>query len=394
MTDIAGTVASGFEAVRDAFEENFTKHGDVGAAFSLYVGGEQVVDLWGGIADQTTGRPWTEDTLALVFSTTKGVTAICANLLAQRGELDLDAPVASYWPEFANAGKGEIPVRWLLGHRAGLPALDRVLSPEEVYAWDPICKVLAEQAPMWEPGTAHGYHAVTYGYLVGEVIRRITGRSIGTFFREEIAEPLGVEFWIGLPESEERRVSRLITLPGLGDGEGPSQEVIDSLPEEMREMVRAFTDPTSVTQRALRLTDPAMDFNSREMHAAEVPAAAGIGSARGLAKLYAATIGAVDGHERILSPETVADMTREVSNGPDKVLFIETRFGSGFFLSSSFSPLFGPNSFGHAGAGGSLALADPDAGIGFAYVMNKMDQNLAGDPRTLALLAAVERSLS
>lgn len=391
MAQINGEVAPGFEKVRDAFAENFDKHDDVGAAFSLYVKGEKVVDLWGGTADVETGRAWDEDTIQLFFSTTKGLTAICANLLAQRGELDLDAPVAEYWPEFKAEGKENVPVRQLLSHRVGLPILEPPLAPEQALAWDPVVESLAAQRPIWEPGTKHGYHAVTYGWLVGEVIRRVTGRSIGTFFRDEIGSPLGLDLWIGLPESEEPRVAPLITLPTMG-GQPMSEDILASLPEEQQKLIRAFTDPNSITQRALNATKPAMDFNSREVHAAEIPAANGIGTARGLAKLYAATIGEIDG-QRILNPDTVADMSIEQSNGPDEVLMIPTRFGTGFFLNSGFAPLFGERSFGHAGAGGSLAFADPDAQVGFGYVMNKMQTNLAGDPRTLSLISATKASL-
>ena len=389
MTDIQGVVEPGYEAVRDAFAANFETHGDVGAAFSLYHRGNKVVDLWAGVADVDTGAPWKEDTLQLVFSTTKGATAVCANLLAQRGELDIDAPVATYWPEFAAAGKENIPVRWLLSHRAGLPVVDSAPSPEEALAWDPIVKLLAEQAPVWEPGTKHGYHALTYGWLVGEVIKRVSGRSIGAFFADEVARPLGLDFWIGLPASLEPRVSRLIQ-----DSFAAGQEIdYDALPENVREIVKAFTDPESVTQRALFVTKPALEFNSPEVHAAEVPAANGITDARSLARMYAGLVGnGVDG-VRLFTDDTVANVTTEQSDGPDKVLFAPTRFGLGFFLNSMFSPLLGERSFGHAGAGGSLGFADPDAEVGFGYVMNKMQQNLAGDPRTLALAAAVASSL-
>lgn len=387
---VGGEVATGFEAVREAFASNFEKHGDVGAAFSLYVKGKKVVDLWGGTADAETDRPWGEDTTALVFSTTKGVTAICAHLLAQRGELDLDAPVAEYWPEFKAEGKENVPVRWLLGHRVGLPAVNAQLTPEQVLAWDPIVEALAAETPFWEPNSAHGYHALTFGWLVGEVIRRVSGRSIGTFFAQEIAKPLGLDFWIGLPEPEEKNVAPLVLMQAMV-GE-VTKEALASMPDEMRRIVEAFMDPNSLTQRALNITKPALEFNSRAVHAAEIPAANGIGTARALAKLYASCVGEVGG-DRVLDPATVKDALREQSNGPDKVLLFPTRFGSGFFLDSAFAPLFGESSFGHAGAGGSLAFADADAEIGFAYVMNKMQQNLAGDPRTLSLIQAVKASL-
>jgi CubicO group peptidase (beta-lactamase class C family) len=391
MAQVNGDVASGFEKVRDAFANNFERHGDVGAAFSLYVKGQKVVDLWGGTADVASSRPWAEDTAQLFFSTTKGVTAICAHLLAQRGELDLDAPVASYWPEFKAEGKENIPVRQLLGHRAGLPVVDAQLTPEQVCAWDPIVEALAAQKPIWEPGTKHGYHALTFGWLVGEVIKRISGKSVGTFFRDEIGDKLDLDLWIGLPESEESRVAPLVLLEAM-TGEQMSEDVLKSLPEEMQRMIKAFTDPNSITQRALNVSKPSLDFNSRAVHAAEIPAANGIATARSLAKLYAACVGEVDGI-RILDPKQVDDALVEQSNGPDEVLMIPTRFGSGFFLNSDFAPLFGERSFGHAGAGGSLGFADADAQIGYGYVMNKMQQNLSGDPRTLTLLEAVKGSL-
>lgn len=391
MVTISGEVRPGFEAVREAFARNFDVNGEVGAAFTLYVRGEKVVDLWGGVADESTGRAWDEDTTVLVFSTTKGVAAICANLLAQRGELDLDAPVASYWPEFKAEGKENVPVRWLLSHRVGLPVVSVDVTPEQVLAWDPIVEILAAERPIWEPGTAHGYHALTYGWLVGEVVRRITGRSIGTFLADEITGPLDLDVWIGLPEEQEPRVAPLVLLASTQDL-GASKEMLEALPPETRAIAEAFLDPNSLTQRALNITTPPLAFNSREVRAAEMPAANGVATARSLAKLYASCVGEVDGN-RILNDATVADMSIEQSNGPDKVLLIPTRFGSGFFLSSDFSPMFGPKSFGHAGAGGSLAFADADAQIGFGYVMNKMQQNLAGDPRTLALVDAVRASL-
>ncbi len=391
MAQVSGEVASGFEKVREAFANNFEQHGDVGAAFCLYVKGEKVVDLWGGIADEKSGRPWAEDTLQLVFSTTKGVTAICAHLLAQRGELDLDAPVATYWPEFKAEGKENVPVRQLMSHRVGLPVVDATLTPEQVLGWNPVVEALAAQKPIWEPDTAHGYHALTYGWLVGEVIRRVSGKNIGRFLADEIAGPLDLDVFIGLPESEESRVAPLVLLE-LMSGGGVTEEMLASVPEAQREMIKAFTDPNSLTQRALNVTNPPLNFNSREVHAAEIPAANGIATARSLSKLYAACVSEVDG-KRILESSTVDDALVEQSNGPDKVLMIPTRFGSGFFLDSVFAPLFGPRSFGHAGAGGSLAFADADAEIGFGYVMNKMQQNLSGDPRTLALIKAVKESL-
>jgi len=386
MTNINGKVSPGFERVKDAFAANFEKHGDLGAAFSLYHRGEMVVDLWGGVADEQSRRPWAEDSIALVFSSTKGATAICAHLLAQRGELDLDAPVARYWPEFAAAGKQDIPVRWLLSHQVRLPVFDNPLTVEEFLAWEPPVKALAAQRPVWEPGTTHGYHAGTYGWLVGEVIRRISGKSVGTFFADEVAGPLGLDFWIGLPESEETRVVP-ITSVDLQGGDFDEQ----ALTQNQRKLLAASREPNSLLNRPS--TTGTLDSNSREYHAAEIPAGNGITDARSLARMYASLIGdGVDG-VRLLSDETVARASAEQAYGRDEVLQLPTRFGLGFALHSKEISLGQPGAFGHSGAGGSLGFADPKAGIGFGYVMNKMQLVAGDDPRTLTLIAAVHESL-
>lgn len=388
MTEIAGTVEPGFEGVADAFARNFAEHGEVGAATAVYVGGRKVVDLWGGVADREQGTPYVEDTLQLVFSTTKGATAACANLLAQRGELDLDAPVAEYWPEFKAEGKGDIPVRWLLCHKAGLPYVDATLTLDEALAWDPVIRALEEQAPVWEPGTAHGYHAVTYGWLVGEVVRRISGKSLGTFFAEEIAGPLGLEFWIGLPDEQHHRVAPLIQ---WGDG-----SLNSSQDPAMAELIAQFMGPDTLLGKALGA--PSFVFNEAEgafnnpaILSAEIPAANGVTNARSLARFYAGLSGTVEGgpSEPLLTAEQIAKATELQTSGPDKCLYFETTFGLGFFLSSLFAPYGGPRSYGHTGAGGSVGFSDPENGIGFGYVMNKMMQGLNGDPRSGGLIRAV-----
>ena len=380
---IDGIVEPGFEGVRDAFARNFEEHGDVGAGFCLHVEGRKVVDLWGGVADPATNQAYDESTLQLVFSTTKGATAACANLLMQRGLLDVDAPVASYWPEFAAAGKDNIPVRWLLCHKAGLPVIDKRVSLAEALEWDPVIEALSVQEPEWEPGTAHGYHALTYGWLVGEVIRRIDGRSLGTFFAEEIAQPLGLEFWIGLPESEEHRVAPLIGSL-LPQGEPPD--------EEMRKLLEEFTGPDSLLGRALNLNG-AFDmecWNSRAVHAAEIGAANGITNARSLSRFYAGLVGPLpDAPAAPLLTAAQIDAARErQTEGSDRCLFFETSFGLGFFTASEFAPYGGAGSFGHSGAGGSMGFADPANQLAAGYVMNRMAQNLAGDPRTRGLVQA------
>ncbi|MFF0494084.1 serine hydrolase domain-containing protein [Nocardia sp. NPDC004068] len=386
---IDGTVETGFEDVRKVFAANFDEYGDVGAAVTVYRDGRPVVDLWGGVADRDTGKPWARDTMTLVYSATKGVTATIAHLLAQRGLLDLDAPVARYWPEFAAAGKDAIPVRWLLSHRAGLPTLDEPVPLAQALAWDPMVRALERQRPEWEPGTAHGYHGRTFGWLVGEVIRRVAGRGVGTILAEDIAGPLDVDFHIGLPDSERSRVARLVFAPKPD----LSAVSLDDIPEPMRDMVAAMLDPDSLTNRAFAVTDPAdPDFNSPEVRAAEIPSSNGIGTARGLARLYAALIGPVDG-TRLLTPETLADAVREQASGIDLVLRLPDRYASGFMLPTETFPLSGPNSFGHAGRGGSLALADPTRGLSFAYVTNHIVEG-ALDPRAPALVDAVNRAVA
>jgi CubicO group peptidase (beta-lactamase class C family) len=368
--------------VRAAFTENIESGLEVGASYAVHHDGRLVVDLWGGT--------YQADTLQLVFSTTKGWTAVLANLLAQRGELDVDAPVASYWPEFAAEGKGDIPVRWLLCHKAGLPYPTEPCTYEDVLAWDPVVEKLAASTPLWEPGTAHGYHAVTYGHLVGEVLRRITGRSVGTLLREELADPLGLDLWIGLPDDQQARVEPLdggIVPDGGGGDVDPA----------MKELLAQFMGPDSMLGKALScngaLGEPGM-FNRPELRAAELPAANGVGDARSLSRLYAAVVGDVEADERfpagsqILTADTIAAASTRQTEGNDKVLFFETTFGLGFFVASPFAPYGGPSSFGHTGAGGSLGFADPENGLGCGYVMSKMQQSLNGDARSGRLIRA------
>jgi CubicO group peptidase (beta-lactamase class C family) len=359
--------------VADAFAANFAEHGEVGAACSVYAGGELVVDVWGGVADVATGRPWARDTIVVVFSCTKGVTATCANLLIERGQLDPDTPVARYWPEFAANGKADIPVRWLLSHQAGLAVIDADLTLEESLAWEPVVTALAAQAPVWEPGSAHGYHLRAYGWLVGELIRRADGRTVGALLRDELAGPLGLDLWIGLPEALEPRVATLIPPP-----------------VEFRELLADLGDDLLLGRAA---TGPSGHFsysemwNERALHACELPSSNGIGDARSLARLYGACIGEVDGM-RALQPETVAAATTPQVRGPDKVILVETAFGLGYMLPPSLNARCRRTAFGHAGAGGSLAFADPAAGFSLAYVMNDMRFDLEGDPRSEGLVAA------
>jgi CubicO group peptidase (beta-lactamase class C family) len=378
-----GSVEPGFEAVHDAFARNFDKGREVGASFCVHVGGRKVVDLCGGTFDREGTRPYDDRTLQLVFSSTKGATAVCANLLAQRGQLDLDAPVTSYWSEFAQAGKERLPVRFLLSHQAGLPAVDATLSREDVWAWEPVVDALASQKPFWEPGTAQGYHALTYGYLVGEVVRRVSGRSLGTFFAEEVAGPLGLEFFIGLPAELEPRVSPVISAPIGGNASDPNYA-------------------STLLARALNLGGAVHGrnwMNERGWHAAEVPGGNGITDAVCLSRMYAGLIGPVEGVAAapLLTLEQVERARTPLTSGPDVVfasagLPLEQKIGLGFWRSGPASPFGGEGSFGHGGAGGSYGFADPEHGLAVGYVMNKMALEMV-DPRPHRLIPAVYEAI-
>jgi len=381
---IHGTVSKGFERVRDAFEANFRECGEVGAAFCLHVKSRKVVDLWGGLTD-VKGKTWKENTPALVFSTTKGATAICAMMLVDQKRLDVDAPVAQYWPEFAAGGKADIPVRMLLNHQAGLPVVDPPLTRAQVLDVTPVVEALLVDQHHWPPGSRHGYHALTYGWLVGELVRRITGKTIGRFFNDEVAEPLGLEFWIGLPADVEPRVARLVSAPPPTD------------PAILAQMAALF-GPDTLAGRALSLngamSGPPGDsiFNLPEVHRSEIPAANGITTARSLSRLYAACIGTVKG-TRLFGKRTLDKALKIQSDAPDAVLGLRTTFGLGFMRTGPEIQMLGPNSFGHAGAGGSLGFGDFDSGVGFGYVMNQMGSGLLIDPRAARLIGAVKECL-
>lgn len=387
--DIQGVVTEGFEPVRDAFVRNFEVLGDRGAAVAVYRDGRKVVDLWGGTkdADGTEPRPpWTADTAQIVRSATKGVAAAVPLLLHQRGLLDLDAPVGSYWPEFKAGGKDRTLVRDVLAHRAGVPALDRGLTAAEAADGVSGPRAVAAQQPFWQPGTEHGYHAQTYSWLLSELVLRATGRTVGGILAEEIAEPLGLDFWIGLPESEAHRVGRVAPVD-------PPSSAGTLKTRPRRNVSEAYADPDSLTRRAFAAIDPLPDENDPAYRAAELPASAGIGTARALARFYAATIGVVEDGARIFTPATTASAGKELSAGPDRVLVVNTRFGPGYMLHGPASPLLSPASFGHPGRGGSLAFADPEAGIGFGYVTNAHAQSVTADPRAQALVRALRSAL-
>ncbi|MEE1929473.1 serine hydrolase domain-containing protein [Streptomyces sp. TRM 70351] len=394
VTDVQGTVATGYEPVLHAFRRNFTERGDVGAALTVYRDGRPVVDLWGGRAeadDPTGARAWARDTVQIVRSATKGPAAAVPHLLHQRGRLDLDAPVGTYWPEFKANGKDRVLVRHLLAHRAGLPALDAPLTPAQARDGVSGPRALAAQAPLWEPGTAHGYHAHTYGWLLGELVARATGQSLGTWFAREVAGPLGLDLWIGLPGAEQHRAGRIAPVPAP---EPPPSAGLRVRPKPA--VADAYRDRDSLTRRAFAAVDPAPDENDPAYRAAEHPASAGVGTARALARFYAALTGPVHGPvpgPRLYVPATLALARTEESAGPDRVLVVRTRFGSGYMLHGPASPMLTPASFGHPGRGGSLAFADPEEGIGFGYVTAGLQQSLTSDPRPQALIRALRGCL-
>jgi len=371
--DISGTCAPGFEAVQTAFAANFDQGLELGASASVTVGGETVVDLWGGDADED-GRPWERDTIVNVWSTTKTMAATTLLLLADRGELDLDAPIADVWPEFAANGKESITTAQVMGHTAGLPGFDPTLEATDLYDHDRCAANLAAQAPWWEPGTMSGYHLVTQGYLENEVVRRVTGRTLGDVFRTEIAEPLAADFHIGLPESEESRVGYVIP------------------PADPLGLV-AGADPDSIAVRAAmscRITG--REQNTRAWRAAEIPAAGGTSNARGVARVHAmlANGGTLDGI-KIMSPEGVDRIFVEQCHQTDAVLGVKMRLGTGFGLMNDLIPLSAnPRSCFWGGWGGSICVVDVDAQVSIAYVMNKMAGGLVGDMRgAMVVLAAM-----
>ena len=381
MKVIEGTVEPGFEVIRDAFAE--AEADDPGGAqLSIWRHGRPVVDLWTG-EDPIKGRPFNKDTITILMSCTKGVSAVCANILVERGLLDVDAPVARYWPEFAAAGKETMPVKYLLSHSAGLMGIDPKFGLAARDLLDPsrAAAALARMEPLWEPGTASFYHFVTFGYLVGELVRRITGKTIGRFFAEEVARPLKLDLWIGLPESEEHRVAEHFrpgppplsaeqwraTFTGMG---------IDVETRLMQTMIYTFTTTEELIET----------MHTREAHEVEIAAGNGIGNARSLAKMYAACIGEVDGvrllnartMERARTPltdgiPTPVSLSKIAGNGPQ-------RFGLGFELVRGIEPMLGPGSFGHAGAGGKMAFAHPESGFAVAYVCNAMLWDGASGP--------------
>jgi CubicO group peptidase (beta-lactamase class C family) len=357
-----------FARVREALAEILASGFEVGAALAVYVDKQPVIDLWGGHADAARTRPWERDTIVNLYSVGKAVTAVCALRLAEAGLLDLDAPVARHWPEFAQAGKARIPVRYLLTHQAGLPAIARPLPSGAWARWDVMTRALAEQAPWWEPGAGHGYHVNTQGFLVGEVVRRITGRTLGTYLRQEITGPADVDFFIGFGAELDDRCADLVAPAPTAEGEELRRQLsVDpaGLSGFALMRVNAYRNPPEVSGIGVAST--------RAWRAAEVPSTNGHGNARAVARLYSALAGdgTLDG-VHVLSPETIARAIEPQVHGEDIVLQRPTRFGLGVQLTMAERPLGpSPRAFGHFGAGGSLGFADPDVGLAFGYAMNQ-----------------------
>ena len=381
VPEIRGSCDARFAGVRDAMAQNFREHGEVGAAVAITVEGEPVVDLWAGWTDRARTRRWQRDTLVNVFSVGKAMAALSLLILVERGQVELDAPVARYWPEFAASGKSDITVRTLLGHRAGLPAVRRTLPSFAMYDWDLMTAALAEEEPWWEPGSQHGYHVNTFGFLIGEIVRRASGESIGAFFRREVAGPLAADFHFGIGPEHDRRIADYFF------SDEPPPIVAGDDDDQRRFLLRCvYVNPPGLSGLGT--------VNTRAWRAAEMPSTNGHSNARAVARVYSALAcgGEVDGI-RLLRTETIDEAIVEMSAGLDVVLRRPSRFGLGFQLTQPASPL-GPNprSFGHFGAGGSLGFADPEARLAFAYTMNQAGPRFL-NPRTRALIAAAYASL-
>ncbi len=374
MADIKGSWEPAFDSVAASLSSSLDAGTDVGASVAVFLHGEPVVDVWGGFTDESRTAPWERDTITNVWSTTKTMTFLVALMLADRGELDFYAPVARYWPEFAAGGKEAVEVRHLMSHTAGLPGWDEHLEPEELADWERCTSLLAAQEPWWEPGTASGYHAVTQGFLVGEVVRRITGTTIGQWFASEVSGPLGADFFIGTPETEDPRVSLVIPPPPVD---------IDVL-KPSKIALRAMTNPP------LDATYPARGWWRR----AEIPAANGHGNARSVATVQSIIAGRGEARGiRLLSAATCDVIFDEQAKGQDLVLGLPNRFGMGYGLSHELMPI-GPHACYWGGYGGSLIIMDLDAELTVSYVMNRMDSGLQGDVRGANIALAAATSLA
>jgi CubicO group peptidase (beta-lactamase class C family) len=389
---IEGECAPRFAAVREAFTANFAAGREVGASFAASVDGKLVVDLWAGHADAARTRPWERDTIVNVWSVTKAITSLCAHMLVDRGLLDLDAPVAEYWPEFGQAGKQAIPVRHLLAHQAGLAAVRAPLPRDAFYDWSCMTTALAAEPPWWEPGSASGYHALTFGFLVGELVRRVSGKTLGEFFRDEIASPFAIDFSMGLPDSE---VSRLATVTLAGPPPPPFPTYL----------LKALTDPTSIPFLVLFNNGGFLNPGEAESPAAraqtEIGASGGFTHARGLARMYQLLVQPRIANA-LVGRAGLARMSRVNSAGQDQFGYIPSRFSLGYVKSidnrrgtpgNQDSGILSEDAFGHSGFGGSIGLADPRADFSLGYVMNQHGNGTLLNPRGQSLVDATYQSL-
>ena len=384
---VSGIADPKFAAVKDEFERNFAERGEVGASVCLSVNGEKLVDMWGGLADDTSGQGWTEDTVSIVFSCTKAATAICAHILIDQGKLDPVALVKDYWPEFAQNGKENTTVQMMLNHESGVPAFREPIKDGGFLEWDYMISRLEAEEPFWEPGTRNGYHMVNFGWTVGELVRRVSGQSLGAFFAEHVAGPTGADFWIGIPDGFDRPIAPIkMAMPGPKDMEGKFTQ-------------KLMSEPTSIAALSL-FNVGGWTANQPEAHKAEIGGAGGISNARGQVAMYT-PLAVNDGS--VVSKERVAAMSRvTTATEIDATLLVATRFASGFMKSMdnrgkpgshNMSALIGEQAFGHVGAGGSIGFADPECGLAFSYTMNQMGTGLMLNDRCQSLIDATYKAL-
>ena len=389
--DIHGHYTEQFAAVVEVFSKNFTERGELGASVCLTIGGEVVVDLWGGTANRKTEQPWEKDTLCVVYSSTKGAVALAAHTLISQGKLDLDALVADYWPEFAQGGKETATVRMMLNHSAGVPCLREKLKDDGCCDWDYMVQAIQAEEAFWPPGSRHGYHMMSFGWTVGELIRRVSGQSLGAYFHDAIAKPTGAQFYIGLPESLEDQVAPMVP-------HRPQKGV------PLGAFTRALLESRSSIQSLALYNNGGFNPNSKACHAAQIGGGGGIGNGRGLAKIYTpfACGGTLNGHQYV-TPTAQARMSEvSVASGEDATLLLPTRFGLGFMKSmdnrhsldaDKSSAIFSSAAFGHVGAGGSVGFADPEEHMGFGYAMTHMGPGILMNERGQSLVDAAYQSL-
>ena len=396
---IKGRFDPRFSAVAEAFEHNFVGHDEVGASVCITLDGAPVVDLWGGVkapkeaasSPSTPSEPWEEDTISVVFSSTKGAVALAAHTLVSAGELDLDAPVKRYWPEFAVNGKEQARVKMMLDHSVGIPCVREALDKKGCCDWDYMVGKLCAEEPFWQPGTRNGYHMMTFGWTVGELIRRVSGQSLGTYFKSAIADPTGAQFWIGLPEEQEPNVASMIPFrPRKG--------------AQLSAFTQALINDRQSIQNLALFNNGGFNPNSRDCRAAEIGGGGGVSNGRGLAKIYApfACGGTLNGHTYV-TPDALSVMGEvAVASHEDATLLIPSRFGPGFMKSmdnrrelvlGTDSAIFGAAAFGHVGAGGSVGFADPAARMSFGYTMNRMGEGILMNERGQSLVDAAYKSL-